>query len=172
MTYRITPTLTRCLAASRISTPCWLLHIRAGSSCCSISCPTTPRIGIPGSRRAAHRAKIPSVTGTSGATQARWRSAEQLALRIHLLYQLHTDGTIWRYTGAPCSGNACLAWQMLDNNPAATAITAANRQLFQLHTDGTIWRYTGTPCTGASCPGWWQLNNNPATKAITGSPMQ
>jgi len=87
-------------------------------------------------------------------------------LHDDLLYQLHTDGTIWRYIGAPCSGNACPAWQMLDNNPATTAITAAGRQLFQLHTDGTIWRYTGTPCSGGGCPGWQMLDNNPQAAAV------
>jgi len=88
-------------------------------------------------------------------------------LHDDLLYQLHKDGTIWRYTGAPCSGNACTAWQMLDNNAPTTAISAAGRQLFQLHTDGTIWRYIGTPCGGADCPGWQMLDNNPQTAAVT-----
>jgi hypothetical protein len=50
-----------------------------------------------------------------------------------LLYQLHKDGTIWRYTGTPCSGSSCPGWQMLDNNPKTTAIAAARAQLFQLH---------------------------------------
>jgi hypothetical protein len=32
------------------------------------------------------------------------------------LYQLHRDGRIWRSTGAPCQGESCPGWQMLDNN--------------------------------------------------------
>ena len=89
--------------------------------------------------------------------------AQLYQLHDDLLYQLHKEGTIWRYTGALCSGNACPGWQLLDNNPGTTAITAAGRQLFQLHTDGTIWRYTGTPCGGGACPGWEMLDNNVQT---------
>jgi hypothetical protein len=84
------------------------------------------------------------------------------------LYQLHTDGSIWRYTGIPCGGSSCIGWQELDVNPATTAIASAGKQLFQLHNDGSIWRYTGTPCSGSSCPGWQQLDNNPRATAITG----
>ena len=29
------------------------------------------------------------------------------------LYQLHIDGSIWRSTGAPCSGNSCPGWVQL-----------------------------------------------------------
>ncbi len=32
------------------------------------------------------------------------------------LFQVHIDGSIWRYTGTPCSGNNCPGWQLLDNN--------------------------------------------------------
>ena len=76
------------------------------------------------------------------------------------------DGTIWRYTGTPCSGNACPGWQALDNNPKTVNIVAADSSLYQLHNDGMIWRYTGTPCSGNSCPGWQRLDNNPKTKEI------
>jgi hypothetical protein len=88
-----------------------------------------------------------------------------------LLYQLHKDGTIWRYTGTPCCGSSCPGWQMLDNNPATTAIPAARAQLFHLHKDGTIWRYTGTPCSGSSCPDWQMLDNNPQTSAIAAADL-
>ena len=40
-------------------------------------------------------------------------------------YQLHNDGTIWRYTGVPCTGSSCPGWWLLDNNPAAKAITGS-----------------------------------------------
>ncbi len=82
------------------------------------------------------------------------------------LYQLHSSGKIWRFTGTPCSGNSCPGWQMLDNNPATTAISAGDGRLFQLHNSGKIWRFTGMACSGNSCPGWQMLDNNPASKAI------
>jgi hypothetical protein len=62
------------------------------------------------------------------------------------LYQMHGDGTIWRYTGTPMTG-----WQMLDNNPRARAIVASGGRLYQLHGDGTIWVYTGPPISGGRC---------------------
>jgi hypothetical protein len=82
------------------------------------------------------------------------------------LYQLHSNGLIWRYTGPPCSGASCPGWQLLDNNPATVAIVAANGSLYQLHSNGLIWQYTGPPCSGASCPGWLLLDNNAATVDI------
>jgi hypothetical protein len=75
------------------------------------------------------------------------------------LYQMHGDGTIWRYTGTPITG-----WQMLDNNPKARAIAASGGRLYQLHGDGSIWQYTGTPLTG-----WQMLDNNPKARAIAAS---
>jgi hypothetical protein len=72
------------------------------------------------------------------------------------LYQLHNDGRIARFTGMISTG-----WEVLDNNPATTAITAAAGNLYQLLSDGRIARYTGTPITG-----WEVLDNNPATAAI------
>jgi hypothetical protein len=48
------------------------------------------------------------------------------------LYQLHNDGTIWRYTGQPCSGIYCDGWQKLDNNPK-TKMIKAGTELYQLH---------------------------------------
>jgi len=81
-------------------------------------------------------------------------------------------GTIWRYTGTPCSGDSCPGWQMLDNNPKTISIISGGDQLFQLHNDGWIWRYTGTPCSGDSCPGWQRLDNNPKTVAIVAGDNQ
>ena len=40
-------------------------------------------------------------------------------------YQLHNDGTIWRYTGVPCTGASCPGWWLLDNNPGTKAITGS-----------------------------------------------
>ena len=72
------------------------------------------------------------------------------------LYQLHSNGRIWKYTGTPLTG-----WQELDNNPATKMIAASGGNLYQLHSNGRIWKYTGTPLTG-----WQELDNNPATKKI------
>jgi len=82
------------------------------------------------------------------------------------LFQLHGDGSIWRYSGTPCTGSSCPGWQMLDNNPQAKAISGGD-QVYQLHQDGSIWRYTGTPCRGTKCPGWQELDTNPAASAIS-----
>lgn len=76
------------------------------------------------------------------------------------------DGTIWRYTGTPCSGNSCPGWQVLDNNSRTVTVAVADKALYQLHNDGKIWRYSGTPCSGNSCPGWQMLDNNTKTVSI------
>lgn len=77
-----------------------------------------------------------------------------------------TNGSIWRFTGTPCSGSSCPGWQRLDNNPASVRIAAGGSSLYQLHNSGRIWRFTGVPCAGASCPGWELLDTNPATIGI------
>ena len=82
------------------------------------------------------------------------------------LFQRHNDGWIWRYTGLPCTGDACPGWERLDNNPNTAQIVAAGNQLFQLHKNGWIWRYTGKPCAGEACSGWQRLDNNANTAAI------
>ncbi len=75
-------------------------------------------------------------------------------------------GSIWKYTGTPCSGNSCPGWQKFDNNNATVRIAAAGGKLYQLHSNGRIWESTGTACSGNSCPGWKMLDNNPATIGI------
>jgi hypothetical protein len=40
------------------------------------------------------------------------------------IYQRHSDGSIWRFVGPPCSGTSCPAWSHLDNNPSATSMAA------------------------------------------------
>jgi hypothetical protein len=40
------------------------------------------------------------------------------------IYQIHNDGSIWHYTGPPCSGVNCPGWQRLDDNSSATGIAA------------------------------------------------
>jgi hypothetical protein len=74
------------------------------------------------------------------------------------LYQTHWDGSIWKYTGAPCNGGYCPGWQQLDSNPATTQLAAIGGQLYQLHySDSSIWMYTGQPCTPNACSGWLQI---------------
>ncbi len=88
------------------------------------------------------------------------------------IFQQHSDGSLWRYTGTECDGDFCPGWEELDNNPAARTIAATGRQFFQLNSDGSIWRYIGPSCSGTSCPGWQKLDNNPATVAIAASGNQ
>src|ERR1022692_3421499 len=45
------------------------------------------------------------------------------------VYQQHTDGSIWQYTGTPCNSNGCGGWRMLDDNPA-TQFTVADGMIF------------------------------------------
>jgi hypothetical protein len=45
------------------------------------------------------------------------------------LYQMHGDGSIWRYTGTPCKGNVCSGWQQLDGNNQTVQIAATGGQL-------------------------------------------
>jgi hypothetical protein len=82
------------------------------------------------------------------------------------LYQTHSDGSIWQYTGTPCKGASCPGWIELDNNPNLSMIAAGGGALFEMHKDGSIWRYTGPACSGGFCPGWAELDNNPAAVAI------
>jgi hypothetical protein len=82
------------------------------------------------------------------------------------LYQTHTDGSIWQYTGIPCSGGSCTGWLELDNNPNLKMIAAGGGALFEMHNDGSIWWYIGPACSGGTCPGWVELDNNPDNAAI------
>ena len=89
------------------------------------------------------------------------------------VYQLHNDGSLWRYTGTPCDGDFCPGWAMLDNNRATVAAAASGGQFYQLHNDGSIWRHNGTPCSsGSSCPGWFMIDNNRAATAIASGGSQ
>lgn len=78
----------------------------------------------------------------------------------------HPGAPTWRYTGVPCTGNACPGWQRLDNNPKTIALASSGSSLYQLHNDGWIWRYTGTACDVDICPGWVRLDRNLKTIAI------
>jgi hypothetical protein len=82
------------------------------------------------------------------------------------LYQTHSDGTIWQYTGTPCKGGSCPGWIELDNNSDLSMIAAGGGALYEMHKDGSIWWYIGPACSGGSCPGWVELDNNSHAVAI------
>jgi hypothetical protein len=82
------------------------------------------------------------------------------------LYQTHSDGSIWEYTGTPCGGGSCPGWIELDNNPNMSMIAAGGGTLFEMHNDGSIWWYIGPACSGGSCPGWAEIDDNPLASAI------
>src|SRR5271166_7209968 len=52
------------------------------------------------------------------------------------LYQTHSDGSIWQYTGVPCGRSSCPGWIELDNNPILKMIAAGGGALYELHNDG------------------------------------
>jgi hypothetical protein len=108
-------------------------------------------------------------TGTTGTPCcAAWRKLDQNNLIVDIagitdgsmghnpqffpggsIFQLHSDGSIWRYTGTPCNGNACPGWQPIDSNSAGTvkAIVAAevSGQVFKLLNNGQVWQFSGVP---------------------------
>jgi hypothetical protein len=86
------------------------------------------------------------------------------------LYQTHSDGSIWEYTGKPCKGATCPGWLEMDNNPNLWMIAAGGGALYEMHKDGSIWWYVGPACSGGSCPGWVELDNNPVAVAIGAGP--
>ena len=80
---------------------------------------------------------------------------------------MHTDGSIWRYTGAPAIPAVCAPAGKADVNPATTAIAAAGKALVHRHSSGAVWRYTGVACDAVgACRGWEQVDNNARTKRI------
>jgi hypothetical protein len=69
-----------------------------------------------------------------------------------LLYQIHDDGKIFRYSGSPF-------WEPLDQNPLTKSIAVGNRDIYQIHKNGDIYKYIGNP-------NWQPLDDNDASKAI------
>ena len=73
------------------------------------------------------------------------------------LYQLHSTGALWRYTGTPMVG-----WELLDTNSATVEVATDGSTLYQRHEgSGAIWRYTGTPFFG-----WERVGGSATTKTI------
>jgi hypothetical protein len=82
------------------------------------------------------------------------------------LYQAQNNGSIWQYTGVPCSttidGTSCWGWTQIDNNPSMAYIVAGPTTVYEVHTSGSIWQYTGIPCNLSTnvCSGWTMLDDN------------
>ena len=106
----------------------------------------------------------------------RWVPSAACWTRVSNTIRVDDGAPIWRYTGTPCSGDACPGWQRLDNNPKTVSVTAAGdhheQNLYQLHNDGWIWRFTGTACVDDWCPGWQRLDNNAKTVTIAAAKNQ
>jgi hypothetical protein len=100
----------------------------------------------------------------------RWVPSVAAWTRVSNTIRTDEGAPIWRFTGTPCTGEACPGWQRLDNNHKTIAIYAASshheQYLYQLHDDGWIWQFTGTACIDDWCPGWQRLDNNAKTVAI------
>jgi hypothetical protein len=127
-----------------------------GAACSGDSCPGWQRLDDNGR------------TGMIAAGDPMTMGSDVAVYQLHTdpLYQLHSNGAVWRYTGTECVVDWCPGWQILDNNATTVELAAAGRQLFQRHSNGEIWRYSGTPCNGDSCLGWQMLDHNPQTTAI------
>ena len=82
------------------------------------------------------------------------------------LYQAQNNGSIWQYTGVPCSttiiGSFCWGWTQIDNNPNMAYIVAGPNTVYEVHNTGSIWQYTGIPCNLSTnvCSGWTMLDDN------------
>jgi CHAP domain-containing protein len=72
----------------------------------------------------------------------------------HDLYQKHSDGSIWKYTGTPLSG-----WTQIGTNAAAVFVDAIpGGGVVELDNTGTIWEYVNSA--------WTKIDNNAATTAV------
>ena len=94
----------------------------------------------------------------------------EIAASGNKLYQRHTTGLIWEFTGVQCNNlSSCPGWRMLDNNSKSAQIVSGGGHLYQMRQDSTIWRFTGARCSGNSCPGWQMLDKNSTTVEIVAS---
>ena len=72
------------------------------------------------------------------------------------LYQMHSDGTIWEYTGGGFH-----SWRKLDDNPNTAIVVARGSDLYQQHGDHSIWQYAG-----GGFHSWTKLDDNTSTAEI------
>jgi hypothetical protein len=81
-------------------------------------------------------------------------AAVQIASNSSTVYQLHGNGSIWKYTGTPLSG-----WTQIGNNAAAVKIAASESGVYELDNTGTIWQYANSA--------WTKIDNNTGTVGVT-----
>jgi hypothetical protein len=74
-----------------------------------------------------------------------------------VVYELHSSGSVWGYTGTPCDGQVCPGWEMLNDDSRAVQIAAGAGTLYQLNNDGAIWQWNGAVCNGNACNRWTQI---------------
>ncbi|KAF5667738.1 putative beta-glucosidase [Fusarium denticulatum] len=126
----------------------------------SVETPVTPERSITSMIAAATTSSSSTSTTTPG-----WQLLDNNAAAISIvadgsdLYQLHSSGFIWFYTGTPITG-----WRLLGNKASTTKIDASKGNLYQLRNTGEIFKYTGTPVSG-----WQLVDNNPAALDIVAS---
>jgi hypothetical protein len=86
-----------------------------------------------------------------------------------VVYELHTTGSVWGYTGTPCNGQACPGWEMLNDDSKAVQIAAGAGTLYQLDSDGTVWQWNGAVCNGNACNRWTQIGADAITIYAAGT---
>ena len=102
-------------------------------------------------------------TGTCIAPGSGWLELDDNSDSVRLLadfdqlYQMHSDGTIWSYTGPPHSG-----WIKLGGDDNTQSITASNGNLYRLQKNGQILKFVGigSPTPGPHNP-WLEIDNDP-----------
>ena len=74
------------------------------------------------------------------------------------IYQMHSDRTIWQYTGVPCTSPGyyayCPGWEMLDNNGNSATMAVGSTGVYQMWSGGNIFQFNGNACTANGCGGW------------------
>ena len=86
-----------------------------------------------------------------------------------LVYELHTTGSVWGYTGTPCNGQVCSGWEMLNDDPKAVQIAAGAGTLYQMDSDSTVWQWNGAVCNGNACNRWTQIGIGASSIFAAGS---
>lgn len=84
------------------------------------------------------------------------------------LFKRHTDGSVWEWTGVPCTPSGiCLGWRQIGRDPKTISISAGAGTVYARDSDGSIWEWLGGGCSTSSvvvqmCPSWLELDNNAA----------
>jgi len=86
-----------------------------------------------------------------------------------VVYELHTTGSVWGYTGTPCNGQVCSGWEMLNDDSKGVQIAAGAGTLYQLDSDGTVWQWNGAVCNGNACNRWTQIGAGATTIYAAGT---